>query len=217
MNTPTEAPPRCPFDLIPPKTLDRLIGTVAVSPFMYDLWVTAHKTPISFENVLLMIELAILAATMVTRHPPNRVTRNPLFWLLAFVASYWGVFMLHVYEPGERIAPVSITLSISVLSSIVAIWARLSLGRNIGFVPAERRIVSTGAYGFVRHPIYTSLFLGLLAVDLAQFSWKNVALDTIWLALWVIKSLVEESFLSASAQYVTYMKKIRWRWIPGLA
>jgi protein-S-isoprenylcysteine O-methyltransferase Ste14 len=215
METPLPTSPRS-FDWTVPKIVDRGIGLVAFSPFAYTLWKVAHETPVSFENLLLLLELSILAVTMVTRHPPTRVTRNPWFWALAFVATYWGTLTSHIYDKGERLLPVWITLSISVLSFILAIWARLSLGRNIGFVPAERRIVSTGTYAYIRHPIYTSIFLGMLALDLADFSWRNVALDVVWLVLWIVKSRVEEFFLSASPEYAAYTKRVRWRWIPGV-
>jgi protein-S-isoprenylcysteine O-methyltransferase Ste14 len=48
--------------------------------------------------------------------------------------------------------------------------SRLSRGRNIGFVPAQREIVTAGAYRYVRHPIYTGLILSYLAVAVRIYS-----------------------------------------------
>lgn len=96
----------------------------------------------------------------------------------------------------------------------VIVWARLSLGRNIGFVPAQREIVTSGAYRYVRHPIYTGLFLGSLGVAVRAYSPRNVlilGLGILWL---LIKSIVEENFRRADPQYAAYLQKVRARWIP---
>jgi protein-S-isoprenylcysteine O-methyltransferase Ste14 len=122
-----------------------------------------------------------------------------------------------LYEPGYRIAPREVSVSIAVLGFAVSVWARLSLGRNIGFVPAERRIVTSGAYAYVRHPIYTGLFISIVALDLSSFSWRNVGLDLAWVGLWVAKTLAEEYFLKGSVEYAAYAKRVRWRWLPWVA
>jgi protein-S-isoprenylcysteine O-methyltransferase Ste14 len=196
---------------------DRLIGAVAVSPFVINIWDELHLPTVAVEDVLLIFQLAVMAATMVTRRVPSRITRNPVFWVLAFAASYWPVYTTRLYDDGHQIVPRAVSLTMSVIACLISLWARFSLGRNIGFVPAERAIVSSGAYGFVRHPIYTGLFVGIVANEMAGFSWRNVVLDTVWISLFVVKSHVEESFLVQSSQYAAYKKRVRWRWFPGIA
>jgi protein-S-isoprenylcysteine O-methyltransferase Ste14 len=97
---------------------------------------------------------------------------------------------------------------------LFTIWARLSLGRNIGFVPAQREIVTAGAYRCVRHPIYTGLVLSYLAVALRIYSPRNVTLLAIAIFWMLVKSFVEERFLGAEPQYAAYMTRVRARWIP---
>src|ERR1700691_1369716 len=99
---------------------------------------------------------------MVFRRPPVRVTTNPFFWVLAFIATYWGFLTVGLSDQGQRIRPVLLLDAIPLLSLVGILWPRLSLGRNIGFVPAQREIVTRGAYPFVRHPIYSVIFLSLL-------------------------------------------------------
>ena len=41
-----------------------------------------------------VLNTLILVITMVIRRPPKRITPNPWYWLLAFVASYWLVFII---------------------------------------------------------------------------------------------------------------------------
>jgi protein-S-isoprenylcysteine O-methyltransferase Ste14 len=97
-------------------------------------------------------------------------------WLLAFVATYgslgWAVFA----PPGRALTPALLTTALSLVGVCVVVYARLSLGRNIGFVPAQRSVVTSGAYRYVRHPIYTGLFLAWVSLCLRQFSMLNLSL-----------------------------------------
>jgi protein-S-isoprenylcysteine O-methyltransferase Ste14 len=82
----------------------------------------------------------------------------------------------------------------SIVSVVIVVYVRLSLGRNIGFVPAQRNIVRSGAYGYVRHPIYTGLFLAWVSLMLRLYSPANLGLFITICALYVIKSIVEGGF-----------------------
>jgi protein-S-isoprenylcysteine O-methyltransferase Ste14 len=159
----------------------------------------------------------ILVITMVIRRPPKRVTPNPWYWLLAFVASYWLVFILFFLQKGGPLVTSWISDSIAILGLLVVIWARLSLGRNIGLVPAQRELVHSGAYAFMRHPVYTGFLLTSLAFLLRAYSPLNAALIGLGVFWFIpVKSLVEEDFLRADPQYAEYMRRVRARWIPFL-
>ncbi|CAN5269719.1 isoprenylcysteine carboxylmethyltransferase family protein [soil metagenome] len=194
--------------------LDRSVAVIAAAPFAWVMWLYLQVENMPLEMMLIVINLATITVTMLLRHPPRRVTSNPGFWLLALIASYWLFFTRGFYLPGERLAPQWLTLSVVVIGFLLTIWARLSLGRNIGLVPAQREIVSTGAYRWVRHPIYTGIFLSLIASTLADYAPRNLMLSVIWAGLFAYKSFVEEGFLKQSEEYAEYMRKVRWRWVP---
>jgi protein-S-isoprenylcysteine O-methyltransferase Ste14 len=102
-----------------------------------------------------------------------------------------------------------VTRVLVICSLVVAVWARLSLERNIGFVPALRELDLHGAYRYGRHPIYTGIFLNYLAFAMRIYSPRNVliaGLGTFW---FVIKSFVEEDLLRADPQYAAYMRRVR--------
>ncbi len=92
-------------------------------------------------------------------------------------------------------------------------WARLHLGSlwssNVTR-KAEHRIVDTGPYRLVRHPIYTGLLLSTLA--LAVDKGTPVALAgyaVLWFGLWT-KARLEERFLRAelgAAAYDAYSRR----------
>jgi protein-S-isoprenylcysteine O-methyltransferase Ste14 len=77
-------------------------------------------------------------------------------------------------------------------------WARIHLGRlwssNVG-LKAEHRVVDTGPYGMVRHPIYTGITLASIATAALRgtiAAWLGVAVMTLG---WYIKARLEERFL----------------------
>jgi protein-S-isoprenylcysteine O-methyltransferase Ste14 len=107
--------------------------------------------------------------------------------------------------------------AITLLSLVGIFWARLSLGRNIGFVPAQREIVTRGAYRFVRHPIYSVIFLSILGEAMQRCSVRNLILLGLNVVIWMVKSVIEEGLLRQDPQYAAYMRRVRWRWIPWVA
>jgi protein-S-isoprenylcysteine O-methyltransferase Ste14 len=204
-------------DLLYIPWVDKTIAVIAIIPNAIGLYWRYTDNRLNFVRVVASIQVFLLIITMIIRRTPLRVTPNPWFWLLAFVATY-GMFVFTAFgQTGVALVPTIIPDVIAITSAAVAIYARLSLGRSIGFVPANRGIMTGGAYRFVRHPIYTALFLTLAALTMRSFTPINLAGALTIFTLFVVKSVVEERFLSEDKHYVEYMKKVRWRWLPGIA
>jgi protein-S-isoprenylcysteine O-methyltransferase Ste14 len=197
--------------------VDKTIAIVAVVPNAIELYRRYTGGSLSFPRAVLGIQVFILIVTMVLRRPPVKVTPNPWYWLLAFVASYGLLFVNAFGWTGRPIAPPIVTNGLALLSAAIFIYARLSLGRSIGLVPANRGIVTRGAYRFVRHPIYTGLFVGMVAFVLRSYAPQNLLMATTIVVLFMIKSVVEERFLRADPEYAAYLQRVRRRWIPGIA
>jgi protein-S-isoprenylcysteine O-methyltransferase Ste14 len=167
-------------------------------------------------RALFTTEMALFVGTMLIRRSAVRITADPLYWLVTLAASYYGFLLPTLLLGGIRVVPGIVCNVVAVIGVSIAIFARLSLGRNIGLVPAQRRIVSGGAYRYVRHPIYTAHFLCSLAFGLSCYSVVNTLAIALGCGLWVVKTFMEESFLSEDHEYATYMERVRWRWFPGL-
>jgi protein-S-isoprenylcysteine O-methyltransferase Ste14 len=197
--------------------LDRVVATVASLPFAYMLYYRLAYEGFDLPRVAMAINFALLIGTMVVRRPPVRVTPKPLYWATTFVATYWGFATLGLMDRGVAIAPTWVSHGAALASLVVSAGARISLGRNIGFVPAQRELVTSYAYGIVRHPIYTGLFLSLTGVMLRGWSPTNLVLVAVPAVLFVIKSFMEERFLAEDPAYRRYMDRVRCRWIPGIA
>ena len=195
--------------------LDRTIAAIACVPLVYLAYYRYQHWHHGFPLIASALNVLIMVVTMVVRRPPKRVTPNPWYWLLAFVATYWELLVLTFLQQGQPLVSNWATDAIAVAGVLILVWARLSLGRNIGFVPAQRELVHKGAYAYMRHPVYTGGLLTTVAFLLRAYSPQNALLMGLRI-LWFIpiKSLVEEDFLRSDPRYAEYMKQVRARWIP---
>ena len=94
--------------------------------------------------------------------------------------------------------------------------ARVYMGRAFGVLPANRGIVSSGPFRFVRHPVYLGWLLlaaGFAAVY--QSPW-NVAAWLACLSLTIWRINLEEELLGADPEYRAYLSRVRYRMLPGL-
>ncbi len=84
-------------------------------------------------------------------------------------------------------------------------------------VTADQKVITTGLYSIVRHPLYVSGLIIMLGTPLALGSWRSL-LVFIPLTLVIIWRLIdEEKFLSKNLPgYEEYCQKVRYRLIPFL-
>lgn len=197
--------------------VDRVIAVAAALPFAHVLYLVLKRGQLTIPLAVIIINHVVIISTLVLRTQPVRITQNPWFWLLAFVATYGGLYFPPLAGRGVSLVPEIITDTLSLFSLAVLPYARLSLGRSIGFVPAQRIIVTRGAYKYVRRPIYTGIFVSFLSWLLRAYSTRSLAISIIWCSLFAVKSYVEEFFLREEPEYADYLSRVRWRWFPGIA
>ncbi len=82
-------------------------------------------------------------------------------------------------------------------------------------VDAEQRVISTGPYALVRHPMYSGALVMFLGVPLALGSWWGLlALIPMTLAI-IWRLLDEEKFLARNLPgYREYQEQVRYRLVP---
>jgi protein-S-isoprenylcysteine O-methyltransferase Ste14 len=197
--------------------IDKAVAAIAVVPFAWLMYLRFRAFGIDLPRLVFAIHMLVFITTMVTRKTPVRVSTNPWYWLLTFVETYWGVLTFWLMTRGRAIVPHWTSDSLAIFSVALVIWARLSLGRSIGLVPALRTLVTHGAYRYVRHPIYSAICLSIISAALNAYSPRNLAIFGLGIFWFALKSVVEESFLRSDAAYADYMQRVRWRWLPGIA
>ena len=84
-------------------------------------------------------------------------------------------------------------------------------------VAEDQRVISTGPYALMRHPMYAGALLLILGLPLALDSWYGLLGIFGFLPVLIWRLSDEESFLVRNLPgYVEYKSKVRWRLIPGL-
>jgi protein-S-isoprenylcysteine O-methyltransferase Ste14 len=112
-------------------------------------------------------------------------------------------------------------LALLVLSSVFIIWVfhENSFAAAVVKVQAERghRVISTGPYAFVRHPMYSATVLFLVGIPLLLGSWWGIAMSPLFAVLFGIRTRIEEDTLMIGLPgYADYAARVRYRLVPGL-
>lgn len=82
-------------------------------------------------------------------------------------------------------------------------------------VQKDQKVIDTGLYGIVRHPMYMATVFLFLSIPLVLGSWFAFAIFLIYPALLVKRIRNEEAVLEAGLPgYTAYKQKVRYRMLP---
>jgi len=82
-------------------------------------------------------------------------------------------------------------------------------------VTEDQKVISTGPYGVVRHPMYAGSLPILIGTPLALGSWSGLAALVVFVPALVWRLMDEESFLRKNLPgYTEYTDKVRYRLVP---
>jgi protein-S-isoprenylcysteine O-methyltransferase Ste14 len=80
---------------------------------------------------------------------------------------------------------------------------------------ADQRVISTGPYAIIRHPMYAAALLMLLGIPISLGSWWGVLVVLALLPALIWRLLDEERFLSRNLPgYIAYQGRVRYRLLP---
>lgn len=84
-------------------------------------------------------------------------------------------------------------------------------------VASDQRVISTGIYAFIRHPMYSGGLALFIGMPLALGSYWGLLAFPVALAALIWRLLDEERFLAKNLPgYTEYRAEVRWRLIPGV-
>lgn len=164
-------------------------------------------------NAALVAISEILTFTwlLLSRRP---VTRDwNLLTVIVSVTASFGVALISL-KPGIAVIPVYIAAPLQFLALSFVIWGKISLGRSFAILPANRGVMTGGAYRLVRHPIYAGYLAGHVLYLLSAFSFHNLAVYAVITYLQLYRILREEALLAAEPEYRAYMERVRYRLLP---
>jgi protein-S-isoprenylcysteine O-methyltransferase Ste14 len=144
--------------------------------------------------------------------------------VFGFTALIWFIAIGLDARLNASVFPVALQvlgIAMIVLSSGFIMWVMRenSFAAPVVKLQAERghRVVSTGPYAWVRHPMYSGTILLLVGTPLLLGSWWGVALSPLFALLFAIRARIEERALIAGLPgYADYTARVRYRLVPGL-
>lgn len=99
------------------------------------------------------------------------------------------------------------------------VFATNSFATSVIRLQRERgqRVIDTGPYAFVRHPMYAFGLLQFVGAPLMLGSWWGLALVPPAVAALSFRTLGEEKMLKTELDgYEAYARRVRWRYAPGI-
>ncbi len=121
---------------------------------------------------------------------------------------------------GWSSVPVSLVVAGDVLvvagfAVIFIVFMENSYASSVVRVEAEQRVISTGPYAHVRHPMYAGGALLLIGTPLGLGSWWGLPAGLALIAVIVVRLLDEERRLAAELKgYDEYRHKVPYRLVP---
>jgi protein-S-isoprenylcysteine O-methyltransferase len=132
-----------------------------------------------------------------------------LVWLGRSVPGWLGLLIV----PQNTVIDVMGT-AFAIMGVAFAIWSRQLLRNNWSgevAITEGQRLIHSGPYAIVRHPIYTGMLLALLGTTLVASTVSSLlGFGLAILSLWQ-KACVEEQFLMAEFgdQYTNYQSEVK--------
>jgi len=188
--------------------------------------------------LVLYLGFSVITLAWMVRHDPGLLQeRMTLFgsgqpeWDRAFVIVAAVVLVAwFVLMPldAERLrwshvaAWLQVAGGVVVVASLVLFF--LTFRENSYSSPAVRvqrerghRVVSSGPYRYVRHPLYSGVVLFVLGTTLLLGSWTGFLLGVVIVAMVAWRAVREERTLREGLDgYEDYMSRVRFRLIPGI-
>ena len=159
------------------------------------------------------------------------IQRGQALWDRVFVISvlvlWCGWFALMGLDRGRwRLAPMPMPMAVAgallIAAGLAVSWQTFranSFAAPVVRVQTERghAVASTGPYRFVRHPMYAGAILYLVGSPLLLGSWLGLLTVPLLIAGFALRIGYEEDVLRRElAGYEDYMKRVRWRLVPGV-
>jgi hypothetical protein len=137
-----------------------------------------------------------------------------IVWNVTGVAA-WGLWALQAAGIWLTIRSAGV-LDVRELAGITPVGRTLSGSRGEPDTARPTEFRTTGPYGWVRHPIYTGWFLMVLPAP--TMTMTRLVFAAVSCAYLLIAIPLEERTMRTSADggYDRYMRKVRWRLVPGL-
>lgn len=135
-----------------------------------------------------------------------------------WVALQAGLLILYATAPKAGLVwtspiPAIVGWVLVLAGTGLLIWSALNLGRSLTPLPRplpDGRLVTHGAYGRVRHPIYSAVIICAAGFGLITESWLRLAMTALLFLFFDRKAQAEERWLVEKyPEYATYKTRVK--------
>jgi protein-S-isoprenylcysteine O-methyltransferase Ste14 len=183
-------------------------GQVAQDPAM---WAHADAGVImaTLARVSQWMFVALLAVLPLFRHRPIAKSAGLLPRLAALLTVCIPPFCVLLERAPPNLWCNLMAVVAGISASILGVLTLSFLGRSFSVMPEARRLVATGPYGIVRHPLYLFELLGVAGILLQVRSLSGVVLLAIIVVLQIARARWEEAVLDrAFPEFAAYRSQV---------
>jgi protein-S-isoprenylcysteine O-methyltransferase Ste14 len=120
----------------------------------------------------------------------------------------WSTMSLYLAVAGEVLVAIGFLIVFLVYKENTFASATIELA-------PEQKVISTGLYALVRHPMYTGALFWFVGMSLSLGSWWGLFVFLLIMAALIWRLFDEGKFLATNLPgYVEYQKEVRYRLIP---
>jgi protein-S-isoprenylcysteine O-methyltransferase Ste14 len=173
---------------------------------------------IARHTLTLAFFLLVLAAYLTRQGAVSSASgfREKVLPMMVFLAGPLGIFVLQRLNLSPRFSVPRVSVALSVAGLVLSLWSLWHLKSSFSILAEARRVVRTGPYRFIRHPLYLGEAFTMLGLCLLQgtltavFLWAGVNLSQAFRA-----KIEEEKLAREFPDYREYRRETRFI-LPGL-
>lgn len=173
------------------KDYGKYLGTLMMTGFGVVAFLRWQQTGLVF--FLLLVFRDFVAAYFFLKRNPSQTKSKLLQSIVAYASSFVPLLYL---APSENAAKNFLMVSdlMSVLGFLMVALATVELGASIGISPANRGVVRSGIYKFIKHPMYAGYIVSEVGMVLVNPS--NIFIFVLSVGLYLRRLIWENRILS---------------------
>ncbi len=168
-------------------------------------------------HLLMVCFYSLIVFLYFLRSRAKSTSRSSVTNFIAIVATFIPFTLPFLSGPAlNSLEILHVANVIIIIGIVLSIYALGSLGKSFSIIPQARRLIKTGPYRVVRHPLYVGELIGVFGLALEGLTTLKIAIFLLLVVLQVYRALQEEKLLAdVFPEYKEYSSKTA-RFIPGI-